>query len=163
MILDHINAQPRHGYVILRALEEQFEGLYSPSPGTVYPTLSLLEDQGFVVADQQDGKKVYRTTDGGRAEAAKHADTLRAIRERIGARPVFESLGDVRPIVGELRDLGQTIMRAARRGDLADGDRVERLRAEIQRSREAIDTILADPAPAGSPPPVKADDASNGE
>jgi DNA-binding PadR family transcriptional regulator len=158
VILDLVNEQPRHGYDIIRALEEQFEGLYSPSPGTVYPTLSLLEDQGFIVSDQQEGKKVYRTTEAGQAEVAKHADTLRAIRDRIGARPVFESLGDVRPIVGELWELGQTVMRAAKRGDLSEGNRVERLQAEIRRSREAIDAILSGPAGDASPAPPKADD-----
>ncbi len=160
VILDLVNDQPRHGYDIIRALEEQFSGLYSPSPGSVYPTLQLLEDQSFVVSEQQDGKKVFRATDAGRDELAKRGDTLQAIRDRIGARPVFEAIGDIRPIVGELWDLGQTVMRAASRGDLADGDRVDRLREAIRRARREIDEILTVPVggrPSGKPDP-KADE-----
>ena len=156
VILDLVNDQPRHGYDIIRALEEQFSGLYSPSPGSVYPTLQLLEDQEFVVSEQQDGKKIFRATDAGRAELAKRGDTLQAIRDRIGARPVFEAIGDIRPIVGELWDLGQTVMRAASRGDLADGDRVDRLREAIRRARREIDEVLTVPVgdrPSGKPDP----------
>lgn len=156
VILDLINDQPRHGYDIIRALEEQFSGLYSPSPGSVYPTLQLLEDQSFVVSEQLEGKKIFRATDEGRAELEKRGATLQAIRDRIGARPVFEAIGDIRPIVGELWDLGQTVMRAASRGDLADGQRVDRLRETIQRARQEIDEILTAPAtdrPGGKPDP----------
>ena len=146
MILDLVNDEPRHGYDIIRALEEQFSGLYSPSPGTIYPTLSLLEDQGFVVSEAIGGKKVFRATDAGRAELARQGDTLQAIRDRIGARPVFGAIGDIRPIVGELWDLGQTVMWAASRGDLADEVRIQRLRETIRRARSEIDTILSGPA-----------------
>ena len=156
VILDLINDQPRHGYDVIRALEEQFSGLYSPSPGSVYPTLQLLEDQGFVVSESEDGKKVFRATDEGRAELEKREATLQAIRDRIGARPVFEAIGDIRPIVGELWDLGQTVMRAASRGDLADTERVDRLREAIRRARQEIDEILTVPTvarPGGNPDP----------
>ncbi len=159
VILDLVNDQPRHGYDIIRALEEQFSGLYSPSPGTIYPSLQLLDDQGLVVSESADGKKVFRATDEGRAELAKRSDTLQAIRDRIGARPVFEAIGDIRPIVGELWDLGQTVMRAASRGDLADEERVERLREAIRRAREEIDTILTVPAePSQAKPDPTADE-----
>ncbi len=156
VILDLINDQPRHGYDIIRALEEQFSGLYSPSPGSVYPTLQLLEDQGFVVSEPLDGKKIFRTTDEGRAELEKRGDALQAIRDRIGARPVFDAIGDIRPIVGELWDLGQTVMQAASRGSLGDPERIERLREAIRRARQEIDEILTVPTvarPTAKPEP----------
>src|SRR3712207_5975654 len=53
VILDLLRARPRHGYDIIRALEDRFRGLYSPSPGSVYPTLQLLEDQGLVSSSRQ--------------------------------------------------------------------------------------------------------------
>src|SRR5918998_2066865 len=87
IILDLLREQPRHGYDIIRALEERFHGMYSPSPGTVYPTLQLLEDQGYVTSSQQDGKKVYTVTEAGRAFLAERQETLDAIRARTEAGP----------------------------------------------------------------------------
>lgn len=59
---------PRHGYEIIRALEERFNGLYSPSAGTVYPRLSKLEEEGLVERIDEGRKATYRITDAGRAE-----------------------------------------------------------------------------------------------
>jgi DNA-binding PadR family transcriptional regulator len=59
---------PRHGYEIIRALEERFNGLYSPSAGTVYPRLAKLEEEGLVERSEEGRKATYRITDAGRAE-----------------------------------------------------------------------------------------------
>src|SRR5580658_9940138 len=59
IILDLIYQKPRHGYDIIQELEKQFHGFYSPSPGSVYPILQLLEDQGFIISSRDNGKKVY--------------------------------------------------------------------------------------------------------
>ena len=59
VILDLLKDQPRHGYDIIRALEDRMGGQYRPSPGSVYPTLQMLEDLGYVTSSQQEGKKVY--------------------------------------------------------------------------------------------------------
>ncbi|GMA88575.1 hypothetical protein GCM10025868_38250 [Angustibacter aerolatus] len=61
---------PRHGYEVIRALEERFEGLYAPSAGTVYPRLARLEEEGLVTREDEGRKAVYRITDAGRAEVA---------------------------------------------------------------------------------------------
>jgi DNA-binding PadR family transcriptional regulator len=65
-ILDVLTAGPRHGYDIIAALEEKSGGRYRPSPGSVYPTLQLLDDGGFVTSTEVDGKRVYTITDAGR-------------------------------------------------------------------------------------------------
>jgi len=62
VILELVKDKPRHGYEIMKELEERMHGCYSPSPGTVYPTLQLLEDEGLVKAKEVDGKKVYEIT-----------------------------------------------------------------------------------------------------
>ena len=64
VILDLISEKPRHGYDIIRALEEYSHGFYAPSPGVVYPTLQLLEEMGQATVEQRDGKKVYTITVG---------------------------------------------------------------------------------------------------
>src|SRR2546426_10464141 len=66
VILKLLKDKPRHGYEVMKELEEQLHGCYSPSPGTVYPTLQWLEDEGLVVAKDVEGKKVYEITDVGR-------------------------------------------------------------------------------------------------
>ncbi len=66
VILKLLRDKPRHGYEVMKDLEERMHGCYSPSPGTVYPTLQWLEDEGLVVAREVDGKKVYEITDTGR-------------------------------------------------------------------------------------------------
>jgi DNA-binding PadR family transcriptional regulator len=65
---------PRHGYDIIKALEEKSSGIYSPSPGVVYPTLTYLEEVGYVSATSEGNKKVYAITDTGRAHLAENRE-----------------------------------------------------------------------------------------
>src|SRR5512134_2718210 len=74
VILRLLEEKPRHGYEIMKALEERLGGWYTPSPGTVYPTLQLLEDQGFVRVVETEGKKVYHITPEGQAFLHEHSD-----------------------------------------------------------------------------------------
>src|SRR4051794_40871815 len=62
IILRLLKEKPRHGYEVIKALEERMWGCYTPSPGAVYPTLQLLEDQGYVRGVDTEGKKVYHIT-----------------------------------------------------------------------------------------------------
>lgn len=84
VILRLLEEKPRHGYEIIKALEERFGGAYAPSPGVVYPTLQLLEDLGYAaVMPGPEGKKTYEITDAGRAHLAENRDTVDSIFERI--------------------------------------------------------------------------------
>src|SRR5215831_18041163 len=76
VILELLKEQPRHGYDIIRALEERARGMYRPSPGSVYPTLQMLEDLGYVTSTQQEGKKVYSITDEGRRYLTEQQSTI---------------------------------------------------------------------------------------
>jgi len=73
-ILALLAEEPMHGYQIITELGERSGGAWRPSPGSVYPTLSALEDQGLVTADQREGKRVFALTDEGRAEAEAAGD-----------------------------------------------------------------------------------------
>ena len=85
VVLRLLEEKPRHGYEIIKALEEKFGGAYAPSPGAVYPTLQLLEDLGYArIASDQEGKKVYEITDAGRAHLAENQATVDSIFDRIG-------------------------------------------------------------------------------
>jgi DNA-binding PadR family transcriptional regulator len=89
LTLDLIAAQPRHGYEIIKAIADALHGQYSPSPGVIYPTLTLLEETGLIVGETQGAKKLYRLTDEGKTEVDTHAADIRAARARLaeaGAR-----------------------------------------------------------------------------
>ena len=68
-VLSALEDGPAHGYEVMRRLEERSGGIWRPSPGSVYPTLQMLEDEGLVRSRTQDGTRVYELTDAGRAEA----------------------------------------------------------------------------------------------
>jgi DNA-binding PadR family transcriptional regulator len=87
VILSLLEDKPRHGYDIIKAIEEKSGGMYSPSAGTIYPTLTLLEEMGFASATtDESGKKVYSITDAGRAHLAEHRGTLEDIFSRIARK-----------------------------------------------------------------------------
>src|SRR5688500_13698077 len=77
VILRLLEEQPRHGYEIIKELETRSAGTYSPSPGTVYPTLTMLEDMGYARAvPEEGGKKIYEITDDGRRHLAENSSTV---------------------------------------------------------------------------------------
>ena len=78
MVLQALVDQPMHGYQIIQHLEERSGGMWRPSPGSVYPTLQLLEDQGLVTSSEVDGRRVYSLTDTGKAEAEVEAGKTEA-------------------------------------------------------------------------------------
>lgn len=86
VILHLIGEKPRHGYDIIKAIEEMAGGAYSPSPGVIYPTLTLLEDQSFVVVSPSDdgAKKLFEITDQGRAFLEANQSVLDALLVRVG-------------------------------------------------------------------------------
>ena len=84
VLLKLIADQPRHGYELIRAIEEMTGGDYAPSPGIVYPTLTMLEDMGLIAeAKSKDTKKVYEATDEGRAHLEENADEVEDLLDRL--------------------------------------------------------------------------------
>jgi DNA-binding PadR family transcriptional regulator len=84
LLLSLIADQPSHGYELIRAIEEKLGGAYSPSPGVVYPTLTLLEELGYATVELQDGgRKLYSITEAGRAYLAEARDEVERVRRRM--------------------------------------------------------------------------------
>jgi DNA-binding PadR family transcriptional regulator len=81
-ILELLKEKPRHGYEIIREMEERSGGLYSPSPGAVYPTLQALEDQDLVSSATEGGKRVYTVAGAGLSYLETHREQARGHRER---------------------------------------------------------------------------------
>lgn len=138
-ILSLLSEGPKHGYQLMKELEERSGGMYRASAGSIYPTLQQLEDEELIEADQQGGKRVYRLTDAGRAELAKDPDAVRRIWERAGR---YEDWGQyMRPenmfilgVHGPLGGVMKASLKAAARG-LAEPVReiLERTREELER------------------------------
>ncbi|MEV6677163.1 helix-turn-helix transcriptional regulator [Streptomyces erythrochromogenes] len=105
-LLKLLDEAPRHGYEVIRLLEERFQGLYAPSAGTVYPRLSKLEAEGLVTYATEGGRKVYSITEAGRAELADRsgelADLELEIRDSV-TELAAEIRSDVRGAAGDLR------------------------------------------------------------
>ncbi|MGX7670113.1 PadR family transcriptional regulator [Plantactinospora sp. DSM 117369] len=122
-LLKLLDDGPRHGYELIRLLEERFLGLYAPSAGTIYPRLARLEAEGLVTHDAVGGRKVYQITEAGRAELRQRADEVASLESEIRASvsDLAKLAGEIRSEVrGSVRDLKQELRAAAResrRGD----------------------------------------------
>ena len=105
---------PRHGYEVIQDLEQRFNGLYSPSAGTVYPRLAKLEEEGLVERTEEGRKAVYRITDAGRAEVRARQDDLAHLQVDLDDS-VRQLAEEVRSRVrGETSDLRAELKAAAR-------------------------------------------------
>jgi len=145
VILKLLRDKPRHGYEVMKDLEERMHGCYSPSPGTVYPTLQWLEDEGLVVSRDVEGKKVYEITDTGRAFLDEHKDIVEDIFDRVTEtveRTVGGSMAEVN------RALGHLVKAVYRTGWKAESDAARKSVAEILSKAAAEIEGLAT-APAG--------------
>ena len=135
VILEMLAERPMHGYEVMNALEERTQGCYRPSPGSVYPTLQWLEDEGLVRIEEADGKKVYHVTDQGRAFLEENRSTVDEIFDRVTEtirRAVREPMPEVNRAVGRVV---KAAYRAAWKGE-AQGRQVaealERLATELE-------------------------------
>ncbi|MDW6060037.1 helix-turn-helix transcriptional regulator [Streptomyces sp. FXJ1.4098] len=123
-LLKLLDEAPRHGYEVIRLLEERFQGLYAPSAGTVYPRLAKLEAEGLVTHTTEGGRKVYSITDAGRAELADRggelADLEVEIRESV-AELAAEIREDVRGSASDLRrEMREAAQQARTSGNTSD-------------------------------------------
>jgi DNA-binding PadR family transcriptional regulator len=118
-LLKLLDEAPRHGYEIIRLLQDRFLGVYAPSPGTIYPRLARLEEEGLVTHDEADGRKVYRITDKGREELRSRLDDLAELEDSITAsvRDIAREVSeDVRETVRSLREELASAVRDAHTG-----------------------------------------------
>jgi DNA-binding PadR family transcriptional regulator len=116
-LLKLLDGGPKHGYELIRLLEERFLGLYAPSAGTIYPRLQRLEVEGLVSHTAAGGRKVYEITEAGRAELRQRADELTTLEADITAsvQDLSALAGEIRSEVrGSVRDLKRELREAAR-------------------------------------------------
>ncbi|MDV3002524.1 MAG: hypothetical protein N5P05_004179 (plasmid) [Chroococcopsis gigantea SAG 12.99] len=137
LLLDLLSEGPAHGYDLIKRMESRYGGFRRLSPGSVYPTLSLLEDGGFVTSETSEGKRVYSLTEAGRQllsernprEGDESSRNLRTERSQ-----------EFRDLQQAAADLGAAINQVAREGN---SERINRVRDLLERTKREIYAILA--------------------
>jgi DNA-binding PadR family transcriptional regulator len=131
LLLEVLKEGPRHGYEIISELEQRFRG-YRPSPGSVYPTLQMLEEGGFVTGQEVDGKKVYTITEAVLDLLAERGETPK--EETAGIHPAVELRESLRKLAGAVID--------GARG--TDEETVNRINEILKKARKEVYSILAE-------------------
>jgi DNA-binding PadR family transcriptional regulator len=137
VILRLLKEKPRHGYEVIKALEEKMAGCYTPSAGTVYPTLQLLEDQGYVRAVDAAGKKIYEITPEGEKYLEEHRDLLDEIVDRV-RETVREFTGGA---IGELQAEFTRLARGTFRHAWRRGPDDPAVRRVVEILKQAADDV----------------------
>ena len=125
VVLALVAEQPRHGYEIIKAIEERLGGSYSPSPGVIYPTLTMLEELGHATVSEEGGKKQYTITDAGRAFLAANQPAVDAALARIREVGATRGGAGLPQIIRAMENLKLALRFRMERGPLTE----EQLRA----------------------------------
>lgn len=135
-ILILVAEQPRHGYQLIQEIRERSDGLWRPSPGSVYPTIQQLEDEGLVHVERVEGRRVVELTDAGRAYVEEHHDELAAVWDAVGG--VDDSLVELRDLAFQIAPAVMQVAQTGTERQLAEARRV------LAETKRALYRILAD-------------------
>ena len=153
VILRLLAEKPRHGYEIIKELEDRFGGAYAPSPGTVYPTLTMLEDLGYARAmPEEGGRKIYEITDEGRKHLEEHSATVDDIFERIAkfVEGFFDApMADLKR---SMASLGRATFYVASRSP-NDKDRLAKISEILKRAAVEIEKLTQEETASAAPKP----------
>ncbi|MBL8549956.1 MAG: PadR family transcriptional regulator [Hyphomonadaceae bacterium] len=133
-----IEEKPRHGYDIIKAIEESLGGAYAPSPGVVYPTLALLVDEGHVSVSEEGGKKLHTITDAGRKFLADNAATIEGVNRRLDAARERFGAGPPPQIVRAMENLRMALRLKLERGPLPQ-DKVAAIAAALDFAAQQVE------------------------
>ena len=136
-ILSVLAEEPMHGYQIMQQLEERSGGMWRPSPGSVYPTLQLLEDQGFIKGEEVEGRRVFALTEAGKTEAE-------ASKERHGAPWESSEHGDQGPRFKLRKAVFQIGAAVKQIGTTGSSEQVDATLEILAEARKRIYALLAE-------------------
>jgi DNA-binding PadR family transcriptional regulator len=131
LILGLLADKPRHGYEIIKALDELSKGFYVPSPGMVYPALTYLEEIGHATVEADGARKLYQITDAGKEHLESNRSTVEAMFAQFGR-------------VGERMDRVRRAMQAEETGEESATENERRGSKELQRARRELKAALID-------------------
>ena len=142
VLLDLLRDHPSYGYEIIRALEERFGGLYTPSAGTVYPTLQMLEEMGYVTSSQAEGRKVYTITTEGLQFLEERKGRVSDVRQRMsGWWDRKAASTEMHDMLDEMKDMLKMMKR--RRRNITP-EKLQRIREILERAQREIEDLLRD-------------------
>ncbi len=127
--------QPMHGYQIIQEISQRSGGSWKPSPGSVYPTLQQLEDEGLVRAQEQDGRRVYRLTDEGQRVAGERAEEFANLWQGVAPSEDDTQLGDL------IFQVGAAFVHVARTGT---PEQMAQARKVLATTRAELYKIMGD-------------------
>nr|WP_184168356.1 PadR family transcriptional regulator [Sphingomonas kyeonggiensis] len=141
ILLKLIEEQPRHGYDLIREIEERTGGAYAPSPGVVYPTLTMLDDMGLIEESKSEGaKKQFAITEAGTTHLAERAEEVEALFERLtqlaGMRARADG-GPIRRAMGNLR----TVLQERLAGESVDPDMLHNVAEILDEAARKIERL----------------------
>ncbi|MDD2877465.1 MAG: PadR family transcriptional regulator [Acidiphilium sp.] len=137
LVLHLIGEKPRHGYEIIKAIEDLAGGAYAPSPGVVYPTLSMLEDLGQVSGETEGSRKSFTITEAGRVELAANRAEVEVILARIAAAQAHEP---ALPVVRAMENL-KTALRLKLATGIAAPEVARRIADAIDQAARTIEDL----------------------
>jgi DNA-binding PadR family transcriptional regulator len=141
VLLKLIADAPRHGYDLIREIETLTGGAYAPSPGVVYPTLTMLDDMGFIAQQQSEGaKKAFAITEAGTAELDANKELVEALIARLTAIGEERQKTDSRSIRRAMGNLREALMNRLSAGDI-DEDTLHRFVALIDETAQKIERL----------------------
>ncbi|WP_294089217.1 PadR family transcriptional regulator [Sphingomonas sp.] len=141
VLLKLIADAPRHGYDLIREIEEMTKGAYAPSPGVVYPTLTLLGDMGLIAEQQSEGaKKQYAATDDGRAHLAERAEEVASLMARLAELGEDRARTDSESIRRAMNNLRHVLMHKQHFGDMTT-DKLHAIVALIDEAAQKIERL----------------------
>jgi DNA-binding PadR family transcriptional regulator len=132
--------EPRNGYQIMQEIEERSGGVWRPSPGSVYPALAQLEDEGLVRVEERDGRRTYVLTDAGRAYVEERRSDLVAPWEEMS-----DSVDD--DVVSLFKEMRQVGMAAGQIGHMGSAHQITEARDVLANARRALYSLLAEDEP----------------
>jgi DNA-binding PadR family transcriptional regulator len=139
VILDLLKDKPRHGYDIIRELEELSYGFYKPSPGVIYPTLQMLEEMGYASSTEQEGKKVYSITEEGLKFLENKSNIADGVRRQMKRKWSFKNIGRMIMVMREYHALEDLLGNSFRS---LDADKAEQIRQILSQAYQAIESVL---------------------
>jgi DNA-binding PadR family transcriptional regulator len=131
--------KPRHGYDIMRELEELSFGFYKPSPGVIYPTLQMLQEMGYVSSTEQEGKKVYSITEEGLKFLDSQSNIADGVRRQMKNKWSFKNIGRMIMVMKEYHALEELLGNSFRR---LNADKAEQIRQILSQAYQGIESVL---------------------
>lgn len=138
VVLGLISEKPRHGYEIIKAIEDRVSGAYSPSPGVIYPTLTFLEEMGYVKIDADGAKKLYAVTPEGQSYLDANRKSLDALLARMDEAGRAHGSGEAPQVVRAKENLKLALKLKLSRGPLTD-DQIAAVATALDAAAAAIE------------------------